>query len=422
MKKISINDLSRIKNKLKGYRLTYNQEGIVKFISGNDIKEYELDDYITINEKLYMPNYDNCILNVDASLCKYYGIDAKYKTFSELDSVLESKKYKHIAIMLLDGLGSYILRNNLLDNSFLRNHKVCDFNALFPPTTACCVPGLCSGIEPVETGWVGWSNYFTEVGKYVVLFRNEEYFSGEKLDIDILGDILPYKNFYQDFSTHVFELGPAFTPSKCETFKQMCDKYIAEVNKHESSFCYMYWGEPDTTMHITGAYSKDSKKVIKDIDDTLREFEKQLPLDTLIIITADHGHIDCKPIYLANFKDILSLLTRLPSNEGRCAFFEVKPFKRGEFVKLFNSYFGDYFTLISKNDFIEEGYLGNNINNVNYKLDSFIGDFVAIGKKNYYFNFDPVISCEALDEMVFKSHHAGITAAEMVIPFILVKK
>ena len=184
----------------------------------------------------------------------------------------------------------------------------------------------------------------------------------------------------------------------------------------------MYWGEPDTTMHITGAYSKDSKKVIKDIDDTLREFEKQLPEDTLIIITADHGHIDCKPIYLANFKDILSLLTRLPSNEGRCAFFEVKPFKKGEFVKLFNSYFGDYFTLISKNDFIEEGYLGNNINNVNYKLDSFIGDFVAIGKKNYYFNFDHIISSEALDEMVFKSHHAGITAAEMVIPFILVKK
>ena len=174
MEKISINDLPKIKNELKGYRLTYNQEGIVKFISSNDIKEYELNDYITINEKLYMPNYDNCILNVDASLCKYYGIETKYKTFSELDSVLESKKYKHIAIMLLDGLGSYILRNNLLDNSFLKNHKVCDFNALFPPTTACCVPGLCSGIEPVETGWVGWSNYFSEVGKYVVMFRNEE--------------------------------------------------------------------------------------------------------------------------------------------------------------------------------------------------------------------------------------------------------
>ena len=38
MEKISINDLSKIKNELKGYRLTYNQEGIVKFVSNNDIK------------------------------------------------------------------------------------------------------------------------------------------------------------------------------------------------------------------------------------------------------------------------------------------------------------------------------------------------------------------------------------------------
>ena len=48
MEKISINDLPKIKNDLKGYRLTYNQEGIVKFISSNDIKEYELNDYLTI--------------------------------------------------------------------------------------------------------------------------------------------------------------------------------------------------------------------------------------------------------------------------------------------------------------------------------------------------------------------------------------
>ena len=35
MKKISINDLPKIKNEFKGYRLTYNQEGIVKFDNGN---------------------------------------------------------------------------------------------------------------------------------------------------------------------------------------------------------------------------------------------------------------------------------------------------------------------------------------------------------------------------------------------------
>ena len=77
--------------------------------------------------------------------------------------------------------------------------------------------------------------------------------------------------------------------------------------------------------------------------------------------------------------------------------------------------------MIEKDDFINEGYLGETVNK-NYKIDSFIGDFVAIAKKNYYFNFDPFISSELEDKMVFKSHHAGITENEMLIPFIVIKK
>ena len=121
-------------------------------------------------------------------------------------------------------------------------------------------------------------------------------------------------------------------------------------------------------------------------------------------------------------KDILSLLVRVPSNEGRCAFFKVKPFRKRKFVKLFNEYFADYFTLMTKKDFIEEGYLGESLECKNSKLDSFIGDYVAIAKKNYYFNFDPLVSSEEKDEMVFKGHHAGITEDEMVIPLIIMKK
>ena len=422
MDKISINDLPRIKKELVGYKLTFNSNGTVKFRKNDSEIVYELKDYINVSNKLYMPNYNNCILNVDASISKYYGVNPKYDTFSALDNILASNKYKHIAIMLLDGMGSYIIKNNLDEDSFLRTHKICDINAVFPPTTACAVPALCSGIEPLKTGWVGWSNYFTEVNKFVVMFRNVDYFSNEPVEINVAENVLPYKKFYQDFNTKVFELGPSFTPSNCQSFEEMCERYINEIKNKETSFCYMYWDDPDKVMHINGAFSKEAKTEIKQMDDILRTMEANLPDDTLVVITADHGHIDVNPIYLANFKDILSLLVRVPSNEGRCAFFKVKPFRKRKFVKLFNEYFADYFTLITKKDFIEEGYLGNNINEENYKIASFVGDYVAIAKKNYYFNFDPVLACEEFDKMVFKSHHAGITENEMIIPFVVMKK
>lgn len=416
MKKISINDLPRLH---KNSKIIYNQNGIIKLENNSS---YQLEDYFISFDKLIMPNYNNSILSIDASISKYYGKEYSYNTFENLDKILESKEYRHIAIMLLDGLGSYLIESNLEENAFIKKHKVCDLNAVYPPTTACAIPALCSGKEPLATGWVGWSNYFSEVDKFVVMFRNQEYFTGESLNIDIEKDILPYKKFYEDFDTHVFELGPSFTPSNCQTFDEMCSRYAEKIKGLTSSFCYMYWGEPDTTMHINGACSNEAKEVFKDIDKTLEKLNENLSDDTLIIVTADHGHIDVKPIYLANFKDILSLLDRVPSNEGRCAFFKVKKFRKKKFVKLFNLYFADYFSLMSKKDFIEEGYLGNNIDLEHHKLKSFIGDYVAVAKKNYYFNFDLSSYNESDDEMIFKSHHAGITANEMVIPFILLKK
>ena len=43
--------------------------------------------------------------------------------YKPLDEVLSQKKYKHIAIMILDGMGSHIINNNLADEAFIKNHK-----------------------------------------------------------------------------------------------------------------------------------------------------------------------------------------------------------------------------------------------------------------------------------------------------------
>lgn len=420
METISINDLYNLKESLgkKGYTFKENTNGKLVFFNNENTLEFLLNDYIDIQHKLLMPNYENCILNVVASVEKHYGFTPKYKTNSKIDEILNSKKYKHIAIMILDGMGSYIMRKNLSDESFLQTNKICDIRAVFPSTTACAIPATCSGLEPLKTGWVGWENYFKEIKEYVVMFRNIEYFSSKPLNINIERDILPYKKFYEKFNTNTFDLGPSFTPSNCKTIEELCNKYIQKTNELDSSFAYLYWDNPDMAMHEFGSYSQEAKNVLNNIDKALKDMSEKLSDDTLIIATADHGHIDCNPIYISKFKDIMSTLTRLPGNEGRAAFFKVTPFKKRKFEKLFNNYFGNYFALIKRKDFIEEGYLGPNYQEVNSHVIDFIGDYVAIAKSTYYFDFTP----DGNPNFIMKSHHAGITANEMVIPLIKIVK
>lgn len=423
MKKILISDLHEVTKALEndGYKLESHRKGIVSFSKGKEKIEIALSDYIEDNLKVLKPNYENASINIVASIRKHFGKKPLYNTNPHIDELLETNKYNHVAVLLLDGMGSYILRKNLSEDSFLSTHKIADISAVFPSTTACAVPALQSGLAPIETGWLGWENYFKEINRHVIMFRNEDFYTGEKLTINVK-EKLPYDNFYSDLGVHAFELGPSFYPDGCETFAELCNRYLAEIALHDKSVSYLYWGEPDTTMHEMGAYSVEAKEKLEDINLMLAQLSERLPDDTLLIVTADHGHIDVKPIYFTNFTDITNTLVEIPSNEGRAAFFRVKLFHKMKFVKNFKKYFGEYFKLMNKDKFINEGYLGKAKRKSNPYVSAFIGDYVAIATDHYYFNFNPNYYSKEDDELVFKSHHAGMTANEMMVPLIIIKK
>jgi hypothetical protein len=63
---------------------------------------------------------------------------------------------------------------------------------------------------------------------------------------------------------------------------------------------------------------------------------------------------------------------------------------------------------------IKEGYFGFT-DKINDRIDDFLADFCAFATSNLSFNFS--INCPLM-----KSTHAGLTAEEMLIPFIVAKK
>ena len=135
--------------------------------------------------------------------------------------------------------------------------------------------------------------------------------------------------------------------------------------------------------------------------------------DSVVIVTADHGHIGCEYYNLENYPSIKNLLERTTSIEPRTISFKVLEDKKEEFEIEFNKYFNNDFILLNKKQIIENKIFGTGKNNIYFEES--IGDYVAIAKSNKCIIYDS-------NSTIFKSHHAGLTEREMLIPIIVKEK
>ena len=364
--------------------------------------------------KIIYPDYEKCLTNLTNSILKYFDITPYHKTLKELDKVLEESNYDNIILLIYDGMGSNILSRNLNENSFLRKHKIEDIKVIFPPTTTASTTTLLSGLNPCEHGWLGWDLYFKCLDETVTMFLNtkkntnilvseenmaQKYFSYKSI-IDLINE--KYK---------AFKLMP-FGDNAYNNLEDLNNKVVNLCKEKGKKFIYAYYDEPDHTTHNEGTDSNITVKLYEEIDKSTKELcEKLKDTNTLVIVTADHGHINSEDITLSDYKDIFCLLKHDISIEGRaCAFF-IKEGKTQEFEQLFNKYFKDDFILYTKEEVIKNKIFGRGIENKFFK-DS-LGDYLAVATSNKYFRYNE-------NSVKLISMHAGLTEDEMLVPLIII--
>ena len=135
--------------------------------------------------------------------------------------------------------------------------------------------------------------------------------------------------------------------------------------------------------------------------------------DTIIIVTADHGHTDVKDLFLNDYPEIMECLKILPSMEPRAVSFHLRSECVADFPEKFNSLLGEYFILVSHDRYIKE-FLGPGIPHP--RSEEFVGDFVAIAVKDRMLRYKP----EGIKTDTFAAHHAGLTGPEMLVPLIVI--
>jgi len=360
------------------------------------------------------PDYNKSIVNLACSVLKYYGAECKHNTLPVFDELLK-KDYKNVVVMLFDGFGLDALEFHLKKESFLRSHFKESISSVFPPTTTAATTSIESGLTPVEHGWLGWSLYFSEIDKIVDIFTNLEKGSKEKAtDYHVAESIIPYKNIYEQINNagnaKAYSVS-LFGTNKISSFGEVFTEVKKLCNEDGKKYIYAYWNEPDNTMHFNGCDSELVRSWAEKIDEKVEAFCAELT-DTLVIVTADHGHINIKYKFLSDYPNLYKMLERPLCIEDRATCFFVKEDYKDLFAEEFRKIFGQEFLLLTKKEVSEHKLFGDGKKHP--KFEEFIGDFlaIAIADKAIAYNHKA---------KPFLSHHAGMTDCEMIIPLIAIE-
>ena len=365
-----------------------------------------------MDKTLSLHNYENCIVNLSNSILSKFGAPTVGKTLPLVDNLLK-KDYKNIVILLMDGLGTCIMKSNLKEDGFLRTHFIESISTVFPPTTVAATTSVMSGLQPIEHAWLGWDCYYPQVDKNITVFLNTE----QGTDKPVSDENVPWKYCgYESVVDRLVREGneaynvTPFAPPYPNSFGEICSQIANLCSNDGKKYIYSYWNEPDSVMHKFGCYSDEAKSVIADIEKEITEMCEKLE-DTLLIVTANHGHIDGRNESITDYPAIMECLVRMPSIEPRALNLFVKEDKRMQFEREFVKEFGKDFILLTKEDVYMAKLFGEGKPHKN--VDEMIGDYVAIGITNLtIFN-----TREEADG--FKGVHAGYTKDELLIPLII---
>ena len=365
------------------------------------------------------PNYNNSIMSITNSLLRHYGAKPHHLTLTTADDLL-AKKYKNVVFLVLDGMGMNVLESSLSPDAFLRKHIKAEISSVFPPTTTAATTSILTGKTPAEHGWLGWSCYFKEVDKCIDLFSNHE--SGT--NIPASEEHQPFK--HMSFDNILTTLGdrvrtcavsnlPFTKKYFADTMEGICGHIRNLCDEDGEKFIYAYYFQPDRDLHGFGIGSERVVETMLDCDTQLGRLMSEVS-DTLLLITADHGMINSTAKCVEDYPQINDALVRHICVEPRCCSMYVKDEYISMFPKLFRESFGDKFLLLTHDEFLESGLLGDGVKHP--RVQDFIGDYVAIAVSDTALWYRDVNG----GHYDFRAFHAGLTKEELAVPFIVVEK
>jgi len=346
---------------------------------------------------------------------------------------LSLESTRRILLLLIDGLGWELVKVNTPSAPFLNSIAGDPLTAGFPATTAASLSSIATGRPPGEHGLVGYTMVLPGYDRAFNALTWSLYGVGPRRDM--LDELVPEQ--FQPRRTlaeqagasglRSHHLGPAFHEGsgltraigRGERFHP-ADSLAAvsetalQLLQAPRTFVYGYHSGLDAAGHVHGVASQAWRSELSKVDNALRMLVEQLPADTLLAVTGDHGMVDLRPEQRLDLADhpALAAGVSMLAGEARARYVRTAPGAAADVVSAWRSNLGDRMWVWTAEEAIATGIFGPSVSDLARQR---IGDVVAAA-------FGPVGIVErAIDpaQARFNGHHGSLTSAEQQVPLFL---
>lgn len=333
---------------------------------------------------------------------------------------------RRAVVVLVDGLGYELLRQRGGHAPFLRAHLPAAhrIDCGFPTTTATSMGTFGTGSPPGAHGLVG----------YEVLVPGEDRIFNE-LSWQNGPDPVSWQPARTVFEVvdeegiEVTRVGPGFFDGSgltnaalrggrfraAQELDARVAAALAALRAARRALVYLYWGDLDKVGHVFGCGSWEWGDELESIDRALVRLAEQLPSDTALYVTADHGMVDAPHalrVDLAQDPELLEGVRHL-GGEPRSLQLYCEPGAAAQVLATWQTRMSTRAWVSSRDAVVAAGWFGP----VRPDVAPRIGDVLVVMKDN----FAVVHSTRTRPEILaLRGLHGSVTPDERAIPLVCV--
>lgn len=347
------------------------------------------------------------------------------------ENVLALPAASRVCVVLVDGLGSALLKRKIAHAPFLRSvlngslagGESRSIQSAFPSTTVSSLSSLGTGVEPGLHGMVGYDVLDPAQDKVVNLLGNWD--SGvdpliwqpyptvfEKLEGIVPTATVSLPKFADSPMTRAALRGSRFIPAGSAHARTAA---AAELMAAESELLmYFYWSELDKAGHRHGIDSAQWEHELEELDAAVRRLATQLPAGTLLLLTADHGMVDVPEKSRIDYSSSPALISgvRHTAGEPRLVQLYLEPDADvAALTAAWQDAWGAQAWVLSREEAVQRGYFGT----VRPEVLPRIGDLLVAAREPVAF-YD--LRRTAPHAMAIVGQHGSVTKAERDVPLL----